>query len=179
MNLKFYNYEQCFKYYIKHIDSIKQAKIKGELILAKPILLLAIIDCIDNKHISQNCIYFDDTLEQIYYTYMRKYSKGSQFNNPTKIEYPFWHMQTDGFWHLSGIAQPQKMNVSATKKYLMEHVKYAYFDNDLWMLLSNETTRIRLRNYLIEKKLTNNPERFKELISKVSYYIPILWQIAG
>jgi len=178
MNLKFYNYDQCFNYYTKRIDTIKQARIKGELILAKPILLLAIIDCIEEKHIQYNRIRIDEILEQKYNALMSKYARGSQFDNPTKIEYPFWHLQTDGFWHFCGIAQPKKMNVSATKKFLTEQVKFAYFDNDLWMLLTNDATRIALRNYIVETKLSNGSS-LKELVGKIACYLPLLWQIAG
>ena len=42
--LQFYNYEQCFAHYTKRIMSIRQAKIHGEVILAKPALLLALIN---------------------------------------------------------------------------------------------------------------------------------------
>lgn len=178
MNLKFYNYDQCLNHYTKRIDTIKQARIKGELILAKPILLLAIIDCIDEKHICQNCINIDETLELKYYSLIRKYTKGTQFDNPTKIEYPFWHLQSDGFWHLSGIEQPKKMNKSVTKKFLEEQVKHAYFDNDLWILLNNEVTRIALRNYIIDTKLGKESPN-KGFFKKISCYLPLLWQIAG
>lgn len=179
MNLIFYNYELCYNHYTKHIDSIRQAKINGEQILAKPILLLAIIDCIDEKHICHNRIRIDETLEQKYYALMRNYARESQFENPTKIEYPFWHMQSDGFWHMSGIVQPQEMKHSVTRKFLDEQVQYAYFDNDLWLLLTNEATRTSLRNYIVETKLTNNGSGIKEIIHKISCYLPLLWQIAG
>jgi len=178
MYLKFYNYDQCLEHYTKRIDTIKQARIKGELIMAKPILLLAIIDCIDEKQICQNSIHIDEALEQKYYALMRKYVRGSQFDKPTKIEYPFWHMQTDGFWHMSGIKQPKDMKCSVSRQYLDLQVEFAYFDNDFWMLLTNEATRISLRNYIVETKLTNNGNGFKNIIEKIGCYLPLLWQIA-
>ena len=46
--LQFYNYEQCYVHYTKRIMSIRQAKINGEVIVAKPVLLLALIDGIEN-----------------------------------------------------------------------------------------------------------------------------------
>ena len=82
------------------------------------------------------------------------------------------------FGIFSGIAQPKKMNVSATKKFLTEQVKFAYFDNDLWMLLTNDATRIALRNYIVETKLSNDSS-LKELVGKIACYLPLLWQIAG
>jgi len=37
----FFDYEQCFNYYAKKIMTIRQAKIRGEVIVAKPVLLLS------------------------------------------------------------------------------------------------------------------------------------------
>lgn len=42
--IQFFDYSQCFNHYAKRIMSIRQAKINGEVILAKPVLLVAIID---------------------------------------------------------------------------------------------------------------------------------------
>ncbi len=42
--LRFYNYEQCFAHYTKRIMNIRQAKVHGEVIVAKPVLLLALIE---------------------------------------------------------------------------------------------------------------------------------------
>ena len=42
--IQFFSYEQCYKYYTKRIMNIRQAKIHGETIVAKPVLMVAIID---------------------------------------------------------------------------------------------------------------------------------------
>lgn len=39
--LVYYDYSLCFAYYTERILSIRQAKIQGELIVAKPVLMLA------------------------------------------------------------------------------------------------------------------------------------------
>ena len=39
----FFDYEQSFNYYAKKIMTIRQAKIRGEVIVAKPVLLLSLI----------------------------------------------------------------------------------------------------------------------------------------
>ena len=87
MELKFFNYESCFRYYTQSIESIKQARVKGEVILAKPILLLSVIDAVDNREIVVNKIRLTESLEQRYYALMRRYARGSQFDEPTKIDY--------------------------------------------------------------------------------------------
>jgi putative restriction endonuclease len=35
-------------------------------------------------------------------------------------------------------------------------VSYAYFDDDLWMLLQDKVWRLKLREYIVEHKLTDN-----------------------
>lgn len=52
--LKYYNYSQCFTHYTDRIMSIRQAKIRGEVIVAKPVLMLALIDGIDSGVFTNN-----------------------------------------------------------------------------------------------------------------------------
>lgn len=158
MELKFFNYESCFRYYTQSIESIKQARVKGEVILAKPILLLSVIDAVDNREIVVNKIRLTESLEQRYYALMRRYARGSQFDEPTKIEYPFWHLQSDGFWHLSGVPTPDTMTKSVSHKFLVENVDYAYLDEELWFLIKHPVFRERLRDYIIEHKLPHRDD---------------------
>ena len=98
--LRFYDYEQSFAHYTERIMSIRQAKIRGEVIVAKPVLLLTIIDGMDAGVFMGNDFLLNDWLESRYVMLMQQYMKGSQFDKPTDISNPFWHLQTDGFWHL-------------------------------------------------------------------------------
>ena len=52
--LRLHFYEKCFDYYTKRIMNIRQAKIRGEIIIAKPVLLLAIIDGIAEHVFTSN-----------------------------------------------------------------------------------------------------------------------------
>lgn len=47
--IQFFNYEQCYQHYTNRIMNIRQAKIHGETIVAKPVLLVAIIDGIEGN----------------------------------------------------------------------------------------------------------------------------------
>lgn len=153
-DLWLYFYEKCFANYTKRIMNIKQAKIRGEVIVAKPVLLLAIIDGISNDLFRGNEIHLTDWLEARYEMLMRKYMKNSQFDKPTDISNPFWHLQTDDFWHLQ-LIEKQQEGVTPSKRWLKEKVSYAYFDEDLWLLLKDEAWRTKLRDYIIEHKLTD------------------------
>ena len=153
--VQFFNYDQCFQHYARQILSIRQAKIYGEVILAKPVLLLAIIDAIDNNIFANNQFVINDWLEEQYNSLMRLYAKGSQFDETTGIEKPFWHLETDGFWHLNYQGKRNSKSHTPSKAWLKENVEFAYFDESLWILLQNKVWRTKLRDYIIEHKLTN------------------------
>ena len=150
-----YFFEKCFTIYTKRIMNIKQAKIRGEVIVAKPVLLLAIIDGVSNDMFKDNEIQLTEWVESRYMMLMQQYMKSSQFDKPTDISNPFWHLQSDGFWHLQLVERPQE-GVTPSKRWLKENVSYAYFDDDLWYLLQNKVWRLKLRDYIVEHKLTDD-----------------------
>ena len=150
--LQFFDYEHCFSHYAKCIMNIKQAKIHGEIIVAKPVLILALIDGIGENVFFDNKLNLSEWLESHYKVLMSEYTRTSQFSKITGIENPFWHLVTDGFWILQYIHEPQA-GVTPSKKWLKDNVEYACLDEELWILLQNKTWRLRLRNFIVEKKL--------------------------
>ena len=154
-DLMFYFYEKCFANYTKRIMNIRQAKIRGEVIAAKPVLLLAIIDGIGSEVFYNNEFRLTEWLETRYVMLMQQYMKSSQFDKPTDISNPFWHLQSDGFWHLKYGEEPQD-GATPSKHWLKEKVSFAYFDDDLWLLLQNKVWRLKLRDYIVEHKLTDD-----------------------
>ena len=153
--LQFYNYELCYAHYTKRIMSIRQAKIHGEVIVAKPVLLLALIDGIESGEFTANRFTLNEWLEKRYLTLMKQYTRNSQFPNPADISNPFWHLQGDGFWHLIHKATVAEGS-TPTKKWLKENVTYGHFDYDLWVLLQSKVWRQKLRDYIVEHKLTDD-----------------------
>lgn len=153
--IQFFDYEQCFAFYAKQIMNIRQAKIHGEVIVAKPVLLLSLIDGINDNIFMDNEFGLTDWLEEHYLMLMKKYTYSSQFSNVTGIENPFWHLATDGFWTLQYRIDPPN-GTSPSKRWLKDNVGYAYFDESLWILLQNKMWRAKLRDYIVEHKLTDD-----------------------
>ena len=118
--LQFFDYEHCFAYFAKRIMNIRQAKIRGEIIVAKPVLLLALIDGISENVFVGNEFGLTEWLEERYLTLMQKYTRSSQFSNITGIENPFWHLATDGFWNLQYRIEPSNSS-SPSKAWLKSH----------------------------------------------------------
>ena len=153
--LQFYNYDQCYAHYTKRIMSIRQAKIHGEVIVAKPVLLLALIDGVDGEEFTANQFTLNDWLEERYLALMKQYTRNSRFDKPADISNPYWHLQSDGFWHLQCIEEAQE-GVTPSKRWLKENVTCSHFDDDLWVLLQNKVWRQKLRDYIVEHKLTDD-----------------------
>lgn len=154
-DLSSYFFEKCFTNYTKRIMNIRQAKIRGEVIVAKPVLLLAIIDGINIDLFKDNKFQLTEWLESRYVMLMRQYMKGSQFDKPTDISNPFWHLQSDGFWHLQ-TSEGLQEGVTPSKRWLKAKVTFGCFDDDLWYLLQNKVWRLKLRDYIVEHKLTDD-----------------------
>ncbi len=153
--IQFFGYEQCYKYYTKRIMSIRQAKIHGEIIVAKPVLMVAIIDAIDSNVFTNNQFKINDWLEGRYNMLMLQYAKDSQFDDTTGIDKPFWHLESDGFWHLNYQGERISKSSTPSKAWLKENIEFAHFDESLWILLQNKEWRLLLRSYIIEHKLTD------------------------
>ncbi len=153
--LYFYDYEQCYAHYTERIMSLRQAKIHGEVIVAKPVLMLALIDGVEAGGFSNNRFMLNEWLEQQYLALIKHYTRHSQFPNPADISNPFWHLQTDGFWHLNLKADVAEGS-TPSKRWLKENVTYGHFDDDLWVLLQNKVWRKELRDFIVEHKLTED-----------------------
>ena len=150
--LAYYDYSRCFAYYTQRIMNIRQAKIQGEVIVAKPVLMLALIDGIESGVFTNNRFVLNEWLEEHYMKLMLQNTRQSQFDKPTEINNPCWHLSTDGFWHLQ-LKTKGEMRTTPSKAWLKENVSYASFDDDLWMLLQSKEWRTRLRDYIVEHKL--------------------------
>lgn len=149
---RYYDCSQCYINYAERIVDIRQAKIRGEVIVAKPVLMLALIDGIDSGVFTNNRFVLNEWLEERYLKLMLQYTRQSQFNKPTEINNPFWHLSTDGFWHLR-LKTKEVMNTTPSKAWLKENVDCAFFDDGLWVLLQNKEWRSRLRDFIVEHKL--------------------------
>ena len=152
-SLQYYDYSCCYANYTERIISIRQAKIQGEVIVAKPVLMLALIDGIEEGVFAVNSFSLNEWLEARYLKMMLEYTRQSQFAKPSDISNPFWHLSTDGFWHLQLKKEVDK-GITPSRAWLKENVGKASFDEDLWVLLQNKQWRTRLREFIVAHKLS-------------------------
>ena len=150
-NLFSANLDEIYKNYTCQFQKIRQANVNGSVIKAKPILLLAVIDGINEGRIFNNCIIMNEWLEIHYTTLMYRHS--TNYADMTEINIPFWHLKNDGFWHLQFAGEKVERTSTPTTNWIRENVHFAYLDEPLWVLLEKKEWRMKLRNFIIEHKL--------------------------
>ena len=136
--------ELKLKYYKSRFLQIKRGSSKGKPSSAKPMLLLSIIDSIKDSLFVDNRFLYCDTLKRVYVSNYKKIASEeilSDFCNP------FYHLESDGFWHIKWKISPKPDKTSDYK--LRNYVDYAYMDNALWDLLQDEQNRNVLRQSIM------------------------------
>ena len=116
----------------------------------KPILLLSVIELIEQEMINQNK--FSLSAELIA-SFLKYWSKLGTESHRSDIALPFFHMQSEGFWHLK--AKPGFEAILSSRVKLRtitahhEVVEYAFLDDELFSLLQNSSTRSALTQILV------------------------------
>lgn len=129
--------ELKFQYYRSLILQIKRGNFRGSIINAKPFLLLAVINLIDNGYLKHNKIQYDDILIERYMQISRQSNSKSEV---TPMYKPFYHLSSDGFWHLK--CENGKIKCNVSHKYIRDNIHYAFIDEPLWDLLQAKNVRI-------------------------------------
>lgn len=118
----------------------------------KPLLLLTIMDLIEQGNIRTNFIAFDAVLLDTFELYWVKVIGQDKAGSPLL---PFFHLRSEGFWHLipqagmeEGLTQIGKLR---SLRELHTFVLGARFDDDLFNLLLTMPARNDLRRVLIER----------------------------
>lgn len=144
-----------FSYYKDTILSIKRAKYHGAFINAKPILLISIMDAYTCQILIYNEIRIIDSLIELY---LKNYSFYQPKNHPTPFYIPFFHLTSDGFWHLKlneghHFIAPKK---TPSLKWQKEAIQFAFFTDSLFRLIQNVHDREKLKKEIIQYYFNDN-----------------------
>lgn len=66
------------------------------------------------------------------------------------IIYPFYYLENDGFWHLKWKNDKEANIKTPTSKFINNNIDYAYFDENLWILLQENDAREKIKEVLIK-----------------------------
>lgn len=150
-------------YYAKKFAKLRVSRSSG-IAPNKPILLLSVIELISQGQIRQNQITLSPELIA---TFLNLWSHLEPVRKPD-IGLPFFHLRGDGFWHHqpkpgfeSLIASKAKIR---TLSLLREAVQYAYFDQELFELLQEPSSRVDLTDVLMNTWFSSKTQQLEKLL---------------
>lgn len=152
--LKFYDYDRALASFKDALLHIHQAPVKrsGIKIIAKPVLLLSILQGIEKGRITTNRFDYNQ-VKPYYESLFRKYFIRARQERLTLMYYPWYFMHHDGFWHLSWQGHEPIETECVSESFIMRNTTHACFDNDLWTLVSHPYYRQELIQFIIDKKI--------------------------
>lgn len=137
----------------------------------KPLLLLSIIDLIEQGVITENKIFVSDELINTFNKYWNSlYSiQGTLTKYKRALYYPFFHLKSEGFWHLELKPEFESKNLKIkTTKKLRETVEYASLDERLFELIQDHDCRQELIDTLISVWFSSSTDNSIEDITDIN-----------
>ena len=131
----------------------------------KPLLLLAVIELIEQGQIRENKVTLSPDLAE---TFLKYWSRVT--DRKPNIAMPFFHLKSDGFWHLhanTGYETALRV-VTQIKTFsrLREIIAYASLDDELFTLLTSSYDREVLRQTLIQTYLSEYKQTIEGVLSE-------------
>lgn len=138
------------EYYKNLFRIMTVSKLTGKSNLAKPILMLSIIQEIQDGKIIGNRITLTESLIETYKSLFKAYSK----QPTTSYIYPFYYLKGEEFYHLVGDCSRR----TPSAKYIRENIEYAALDDELWELLQDAEARKEIKEAIINYYIKPNQE---------------------
>jgi putative restriction endonuclease len=159
-------HEKNVDYYLYQFANLRIDRSHGRPAPHKPILLLSIIELIERHVISTNQIELTPEIVSTFLNYWNALYPGQK----GIVALPFFHLKSDGFWHLLpnvGYEKSFKLLRQIRSNYqIRDMVKHAYLDNELFQLLSSDKNRTMLRRVIINDYF--DPEERKRLLQAIN-----------
>ena len=130
----------------------------------KPALLLAVLEGIAEGSIQHNRIEITPELIAAFKALCTDLSASAGFT-ANNFALPFYHLQSDGFWHLHTWPGLEIMLTKSSSvrsfRHLREVLAYAALDPDLWRLLQAPADRAALRQALLDRYFPQTQGRYR------------------
>ena len=138
------------------ISNIRVNTVKGVSSPHKYVFLLSLIKIYENDATTENKFIIDSNFELIFkQTWLELFPETN--SDKIFIEYPFYHLASDGIWGLKILREKQEVyntylngNGRFTKRRLQETVEYGYLDSDFHAAFSMKHQRKKLAAKLYE-----------------------------
>jgi putative restriction endonuclease len=143
--------------FVRKFCKLRVDRSKGTPAPHKPILLLSIIEGISDGDIRGNRIYITPELVATFKDYWHQLVVDTKFTSNFSL--PFYHLKSDGFWHFKTLVGREIVLTSSNSiksfLHLKQVVDFAFFDEELYALLSNQHTRQVLKQTLLSTYFPN------------------------
>ena len=155
--------------YIEAFKNLKTNNKWGRKSLHKAVLMLTVIELYEKNVLTENEIRYDETLKAIF---LKKWNMVLP-NEPLFLPeayIPFWCLQSDNVWHIVPMRGKEDIlflmrdtNVKPSEAKLVDSVKYAELDEDLYFLMTLPSGRSSLKRALLETYSTLTNKQIERL----------------
>ena len=155
--------------YIEAVKNLKTNNKWGRKSPHKAVLMLTVIELYEKNILMDNEIRYDETLKS---TFLKMWNmvlpKEPLFHPDAYL--PFWYLQSDNFWHIVPIRGKEDIlslmrdtNIKPSEAKLIDSVKYAELDEDLYFLMTLPSGRSSLKRALLETYTTLTNKQIERL----------------
>ena len=155
--------------YIEAFKNLKTNNKWGRKSLHKAVLMLTVIELYEKNVLTENEIRYDETLKAIFLKMWNMVLPNEPLFLP-EAYIPFWCLQSDNFWHIVPMRGKEDIlflmrdtNVKPSEAKLVDSVKYAELDEDLYFLMTLPSGRSSLKRALLETYSTLTNKQIERL----------------
>ena len=146
--------------YIEVLKNLKTNNKWGRKSPHKAVLMLTVIDLYEKNILMDNEIRYDETLKSTFLKIWNLVLPNEPLFHP-EAYLPFWYLQSDNFWHIVPIRGKEDIlslmrdtNIKPSEAKLIDSIKYAELDEDLYFLMTLPSGRSTLKRALLETYTT-------------------------
>ena len=155
--------------YIEAFKNLKTNNKWGRKSPHKAVLMLTVIELYEKNIYTDNEIRYDETLKSTFLKMWNMVLPNEPLFLPD-VYMPFWYLQSDKFWHIVPIRGKEDIlslmrdtNIKPSEKKLIDSVKYAELDEDLYCLMTLPSGRSSLKRALLETYTTLSNKQIERL----------------
>ena len=146
--------------YIEAVKNLKTNNKWGGKSPHKAVLMLTVIELYEKNILIDNEIRYDETLKSSFLKIWNLVLPNEPIFH-SEAYLPFWYLQSDNFWHIVPIRGKEDIlslmrdtNNKPSEAKLIDSVKYAELDEDLYFLMTLPSGRSTLKRALLETYTT-------------------------
>lgn len=155
--------------YIEALKNLKTNNKWGRKSPHKAVLMLTVIELFEKNILMDNEVRYDETLKAAFLKMWNMVLPNESLFHPDAY-LPFWYLQSDNFWHIVPIRGKEDIlslmrdtNIKPSETKLIDSVKYAELDEDLYFLMTLPSGRSSLKRALLETYTTLTNKQIERL----------------